>query len=95
MENFGPVARRIHEKLSQSFAPQHLAIHDDSAKHKGHAGARPGGESHFTVVIQSQAFDGLSKVACQRLIYQVLREEIITDIHALSLKMLGSEESLI
>ena len=51
-----PLADIIAEKLRLEFAPQRLAVHDDSARHAGHAGARPGGESHFRVEIVATAF---------------------------------------
>ncbi|MGZ3306507.1 MAG: BolA family protein, partial [Asticcacaulis sp.] len=55
----GAVADRIRTKLDEALAPTRLDIQDDSAKHKGHSGAREGGESHFSVHIVSQRFDGL------------------------------------
>ncbi|MDP7603737.1 MAG: BolA family protein, partial [Alphaproteobacteria bacterium] len=58
---------------------------DQSARHAGHAGARPGGESHFDVVVVSQSFAGLGRVARQRLVYKVLAEELAAGLHALAL----------
>ena len=88
----GRVQAAIRHKLSAAFAPSRLAIVDDSARHAGHAGARPEGESHFTVEIVSARFAGLSRVARQRLVYGVLADELRTDIHALALKTLAPEE---
>ncbi len=82
----GNVADRIRTKLDQAFAPLSLEIQDDSAKHSGHSGAREGGESHFSVVIVSSAFEGLNRVARQRRINQVLAEELAGPVHALSLQ---------
>ncbi|MEH6402214.1 MAG: BolA family protein [Sneathiella sp.] len=79
------VAKRIEEKLTANFTPESLAVIDESHLHAGHAGARPQGESHFRVEIIANAFEGLSRVARQRLIYQALSEEMASDIHALSL----------
>ncbi len=79
------VSGRIREKLSAEFSPIELNVIDESHLHAGHAGARPQGESHFKVEIVSSIFEGMSKVARQRLIYRALREEMATDIHALSL----------
>ncbi|MEM7765948.1 MAG: BolA family transcriptional regulator [Pseudomonadota bacterium] len=77
---------RIREALSEAFRPVSLTITDDSAKHAGHAGAAPGGETHYTVQIVSEAFHGLSRVQVQRLIYSLLGPEFETGLHALSLK---------
>ena len=79
------VADRIRTKLQTAFAPTRLAVTDDSARHKGHAGARPEGETHFTVEIVSAAFVGMSRVERQRRIYGVLAEELAGPVHALSL----------
>ncbi len=81
------VCKRIEEKLTREFSPTGLNVIDESHLHAGHAGARPQGESHFRVEIASTAFEGLSKVARQRLIYRVLKDEMETDIHALALSV--------
>ena len=88
----GPVQAAIRRKLSEALAPSRLDIVDDSARHAGHAGARPEGESHFTVEIVSARFAGLSRVARQRLVYGALADELRTDIHALALKTLAPDE---
>ena len=79
------VADRIRSKLQAAFSPMRLAVTDDSARHKGHAGSRPEGETHFTVEIVSAAFAGMSRVERQRRIYAVLAEELAGPVHALSL----------
>lgn len=81
----GPVATRIQEKLTAALSPVHLAVIDDSSKHAGHVGARPGGETHFTVDVVSSAFEGLSRVARQRKIYEILAEEMSGPVHALAM----------
>lgn len=73
--------------LTQQFSPRVLAIEDESARHAGHAGARPGGETHYRLRLVSDAFEGLSRVARQRLVYHALREEFDTGLHALSLDL--------
>jgi len=82
----GEVADCIREKLTQAFAPSRLDVVDDSDKHQGHAGHRPGGESHFTVLIVSPAFSGLGRVDRQRRINHVLADELAGPVHALSIK---------
>lgn len=81
----GVVADRIRLKLDEAFAPTRLDVQDDSAKHKGHSGAREGGESHFSVRIVSQRFEGLNRVARQRLVNATLAEELAGPVHALSI----------
>jgi BolA protein len=83
--SMGAVADAIEQKIRHALAPASLAVTDDSSKHAGHAGARPGGESHFTVVIVSSAFEGKSRVARQRLVHDVLKDEFAQGLHALAL----------
>ena len=85
-------AARIEAKLNSALAPVRLSVTDDSAKHAGHAGARPGGETHFTVEIVSAAFAGESRVARHRRVYQLLADEIAGGVHALAVKALTPEE---
>ncbi|HEY5107478.1 MAG TPA: BolA family protein [Caulobacteraceae bacterium] len=89
----GGVAKVIADKLGAAFSPTHLEIVDDSSRHAGHAGARAGGESHFTVAIESAVFEGLTRVQRQRLVYQALAEELSGPVHALSLKAEAPGES--
>jgi BolA family transcriptional regulator, general stress-responsive regulator len=86
------VADTMHEKLTQRFAPTRLDIVDESHRHAGHPGARPGGETHFAVTIVASAFAGHSRVARQRLVYQTLAEELASRVHALSLTTLTPDE---
>ncbi|MEC7289191.1 MAG: BolA family protein [Pseudomonadota bacterium] len=79
-------SQRIHHSLTSAFAPTVLEVIDDSAKHAGHAGASPEGETHYTVVINSRAFAGLSRVAAQRAVMDALKSEFDTGLHALSIK---------
>jgi BolA protein len=72
--------------------PIHLEINDDSARHEGHAGSRPGGESHFSVKIVSAAFDGLNLPARHRLVYAALAEEMKGKIHALAIEAMTLQE---
>ena len=88
----GTVADRLRSKLDQALVPQQLEIHDDSAKHSGHAGAREGGESHFSVLVVSERFQGLNRVARQRLINTALAEDLAGQVHALSLQTLTPAE---
>ena len=86
------VAATIRRKLTERLAPLRLEIVDESHRHAGHAGARPEGETHFAVTIVSAAFAGLSRVGRQRLVYDILAEQLADRVHALSLKTLAPEE---
>lgn len=89
----GLVSRTIEEKLKRAFAPESLEVVDDSDRHKGHVGAREGGETHFTVTLVSQSFRGLSRVDRQRRINAALAEELAGPVHALSIRALTPEEA--
>ena len=88
----GAIFETIHDKLTAAFSPTRLEVQDDSDRHAGHAGATPGGESHFNVLIEAQAFAGTSKVVRQRLVYKALSDELAGPIHALSIKALAPGE---
>lgn len=86
------VAETIERKLIRALAPQRLKIVDDSEKHKGHAGYREGGQTHFRVEVVSEAFAGQSRIARQRRVYDILAEELAGGVHALQLTTLTPEE---
>lgn len=79
----GVTAQRLHDTLRTALHPAALEVQDDSHLHAGHAGAREG--RHFTVRITSEAFDGLSRVARHRLVYDAARPLIAEGIHALAI----------
>lgn len=89
----GAIFEAIHTKLTDAFAPSRLEIEDESSRHAGHAGARPGGESHFNVLIEAEAFAGAPKVARQRMVYRALSDELAGPVHALSVKALAPGEA--
>ena len=89
----GAIFEAIQLKLTDAFQPTRLEIEDDSARHAGHAGANPGGESHFNVVIEAKAFEGAAKVTRQRMVYRALAEELAGPLHALSIKALAPGET--
>ncbi len=80
-----PRAERLHALLTEAFQPANLAIQDDSAKHAGHAGARAGGQTHYTVTIVSDSFTGRSRVERSRMVHEALATEFASGLHALSL----------
>lgn len=81
----GPVAAEIEKRLLEALAPERLEVVDDSEKHRGHSGHDPQGESHFTVMVVSQAFAGQSRVARQRLVNAALADLLRDRVHALAM----------
>ena len=86
------VAETIRAKLTDRFAPTRLVVIDESHRHAGHAGARPGGGTHFAVTVVSTTFAGLNRVARQRLVYETLAEELAAGVHALALTTITPAE---
>jgi len=79
------VAARIEAKLTAALQPARIKVIDESELHKGHAGHRPGGESHYRVEIVAAAFEGQSRVTRQRRVYEILADELKAGVHALAL----------
>jgi len=80
-----PVKDVIAEKLSAAFAPQRLDVQDESHLHEGHAGHRPGGQTHFRVTIVSELFLGKSRIERHRMVNQALAAELSSGVHALAI----------
>ncbi|NJO38817.1 MAG: BolA family transcriptional regulator [Rhizobiales bacterium] len=87
------IADIIEKKLTEALAPSRLELVDESALHAGHAGARPGGESHFRLLVVSDSFENRGRIERQRMVYQVLGDLLRTDVHALSIKALTPAEA--
>ena len=79
------VAKIIERKLASALAPVSVEVEDESRHHEGHAGHRPGGQSHFRVYIVSDAFEGKSRVQRHRMINDALAEELAGRVHALAI----------
>jgi BolA protein len=77
---------RIESLLRAAFAPLELEVTDESAKHRGHAGAA-GGAGHFRVRLVSERFRGAPRVARHRMVYEALAAELGPEIHALALEL--------
>jgi BolA protein len=75
----------ITQKLTKAFAPQSLKVVDESHQHEGHAGHRPGGQTHFRVYIVSESFKGKTRVERHRMINQSLATELAGGVHALAI----------
>ena len=80
-------AIRIEAALRAAFTPVMLTVTDDSALHAGHAGAAPGGETHYTVTMVSAAFAGISRVERARAVHAALADEFASGLHALALNL--------
>ena len=82
----GPVGAEIHARLTAALAPTRLVVRDDSEQHRGHGGYRgEGGESHFTVEVESPAFAGQSRLARQRAVNAALGDLLKEQVHALAI----------
>ena len=77
---------QIADKLAAAFAPQQLDVIDESHHHEGHAGHRPGGESHFRIHIVSEVFRGKSRIERHRMVNQTLSGELAGGVHALAIQ---------
>ena len=86
-------AARLEAVLTNAFSPVLLRVVDDSARHAGHAGARPGGETHYSVLLVSEAFRGMARVARSRAVHAVLEAEFTGGLHALALTLRTPEEA--
>jgi len=75
----------ITKKLTEAFTPQSLKVVDESHQHEGHAGSRPGGETHFRVYIVSDAFKGKTRLERHRMINGSLSDELAGSVHALAI----------
>ena len=83
---------RIDALLRAGFAPSRLEIVDDSARHAGHAGARAGGQTHYSVLLVCEAFRGQSRLARSRAVHAALATEFAAGLHALALTLRTPEE---
>jgi BolA protein len=86
----GAVARSMEAKLQAALTPTRVELTDESDRHQGHAHA--GVESHFNLVVESAAFAGLGRLARQRLVMNVLADELAGPVHALSIRALAPGE---
>lgn len=87
------VSDTIRGKLEAAFSPSRLDLKDESDRHQGHAGHTGRGESHFNLVIEAKAFAGKGRVARQRMVHQVLAEELAGSVHALSIIATAPDEA--
>ena len=84
----------ITEKLRKAFTPESLHVEDESYRHEGNAGHRPGGETHFRLYIVSEAFRGKSRIERHRMINTALASELASGVHALAIHAAAPGENL-
>jgi BolA family transcriptional regulator, general stress-responsive regulator len=84
----------ITEKLRKAFAPQSLRVEDESHQHAGHAGHRPGGETHYRLYIVSDAFRGKSRLERHRMVNAALAAELKGGVHALAIHAAAPGEGM-
>lgn len=82
----GSATADITARLTAALAPSKLDVINDSAKHRGHMGDDGSGESHFTVVIESAAFAGKSRLERQRMVNRALGDIMVERVHALAIR---------
>jgi BolA protein len=83
-------AQKIEDVLRDKLKAQHVEVIDQSSLHEGHLGARGAG-GHFQVLVVSDRFCGLTRIAAQRVVYEALGDLMRDDIHALSMRTLTPE----
>lgn len=88
----GEIQKTLEAKLRAAFDPVSLVLENDSHRHHGHAGDNGSGESHFSLTIVAEAFEGKSRVARQRLINTVLAKDLAETVHALSIRAQAPSE---
>jgi BolA protein len=84
------MAETLQVRLTEAFHPEHLEVIDESEQHRGHAGWREGGGTHFLVVMRAARLDGLTRVERSRAVHRVLAAELAGGVHALTLELSGS-----
>jgi BolA protein len=87
-------AERIREAIESALEPDRLDIEDESHRHAGHAGARPGGETHYNVTVVSSGFAEMSRIDRQRRVYALLEAEFEGGLHALTVRALTPAEDV-
>lgn len=84
---------RLREKLMIALRPKRLDIINESELHAGHRNSPGTGESHFRILIVSDAFEGKSRVERHRMVNDALKDEVGGRIHALALATYAPNEN--
>ncbi|WP_347312954.1 BolA family protein [Defluviimonas sp. SAOS-178_SWC] len=81
------IAAEIEARLAAAFAPERIEVVDESEAHRGHAGYRDGGESHFRVILRAPVFAGMSRIERHRAVHAAIGADLVGRIHALALDL--------
>lgn len=87
------VAAELERRLRAAFAPERLEIRDESERHRGHAGWREGGGTHFAITIVAGAFRGLSRLERQHRVYEAVGDLMGRPVHALQVRARTPDEA--
>jgi BolA protein len=87
------IKSRIESKLREAFRPQTLEVVDESERHRGHAGWREGGETHFRIHMVAAALSGKSRIERQRAVNRCLADELATAVHALAMELRAPDDA--
>jgi BolA protein len=88
------VTGRLREKLMVGLRPTRLDVINESELHAGHRNSPGTGESHFRILVVSEAFSGKSRVERHRLVNELLKDELSGGVHALALSTIAPGEAL-
>lgn len=81
----------LRARITTALGAEIVDVQDDSAKHRGHAGAS-GGAGHYTVVVVAGRFAGLGRVDRHRAVYDAVGDMIPREVHALAVRAFTPEE---
>ena len=82
-----PVIEEIRDRLQTAFMPQRLEVIDESEQHRGHAGWREGGSTHFRIRLAAEALTPLSRIERHRAVHRALGPDLVGRIHALAIEI--------
>lgn len=82
-----PVIEEMEHRLRAAFTVSDLRLEDESEQHRGHAGWREGGNTHFHIALQSPDFKGQTRLERHRAVHAALGVDLVARIHALRLTL--------
>ena len=94
-ESKGPVTAEIEKRIIVTLNPSELRVINDSAQHRGHAGDDGSGESHFTVEIVAEQFEGMSRINRQRAVNAALGDLMTERVHAMQIRAKAPSEAAV
>ena len=83
---------RIEKIIIKSINPSLISVKDVSEEHRGHNSFKEGIESHFDIMLVSEKFSNKSKIQRHRIVNEILKEEFLSDLHSVTLKLYSIEE---